>query len=95
MNGILKSIAVVAIVSFFLSACGGESSGESSGTMSSGGGSANLSQLSAEAQRGYALYNGAEQACSSCHGAQGQGTPSAAPNPINSAATCPNFYTGN
>ena len=48
------------------------------------GGVANLSQLSAEAKRGYAIYNGAEQACSSCHGAQGQGTPSAAPNPINS-----------
>lgn len=92
MNGIFKSIAVVAIISFCLSACGGESSGESTGSMTggSGGGSANLSQLSAEAKRGYAIYNGAEQACSSCHGAQGQGTPSAAPVPINSTATCAN-----
>ncbi|NNC68062.1 MAG: hypothetical protein HKN83_08525 [Gammaproteobacteria bacterium] len=87
MDGIIKSIAVMAIISFCLSACGGESSGESTGSMSSGG-VANLSQLSDEAKRGYALYNGAEQACSSCHGAQGQGTPSAAPNPINSTATC-------
>ena len=89
MNGILKSIAVVAIVSFFLSACGGESSGESTGSMSSGG-VANLSQLSDAAKRGYALYNSAEQACATCHGAQGQGTPSAAPIPINSVATCVN-----
>ena len=86
MNGILKSIAVVAIVSFFLSACGGESDGESSGTMS-GGGAADTSQLSATALSGYAIYNGAEQACVTCHGIKGEGT-SAAPNPINSTATC-------
>ena len=64
MNGIIKSIAVMAVISFCLSACGGESSGESTGSMSSGG-VANLSQLSDEAKRGYAIYNGAEQACSS------------------------------
>ena len=89
MNCIIKSIALVAIISFCLSACGGESSGESTGSMSNGG-VADLTLLSDAAKRGYAIYNGAAQACSSCHGAQGQGTPSAAPNPINNIQTCPN-----
>ena len=86
MNGIIKSIAVIAIISFCLSACGGESSGESSGVMPNGG-TANLSQLSEEAKRGYALYNSAAQGCSSCHGAQGKGTSSAS-NPIDNDQTC-------
>ncbi len=76
MNGILKSIAVVAIVSFFLSACGGESSGESSGTMDLGGGLSDA-LLSESAKRGLAIYQDPNYACSSCHGAQGQGTATA------------------
>ena len=90
MTGILKSIAVVAIVSFFLSACGGESSGESSGTMSgdgAGGGAADTSLLSETAKRGYDIYNGSEQACVTCHGVKGDGTP-AASDPINNITDC-------
>ncbi|MEJ2115361.1 MAG: hypothetical protein P8X88_04785, partial [Gammaproteobacteria bacterium] len=55
MDDSIKSIAVVAIISFCLSACGGESSGESTGSISSGG-SADLSLLSDTAKRGYAIY---------------------------------------
>lgn len=68
MNGIFKSIAVVAIILFCLSACGGESSGESTGTM---GGGADLSLLSESAQRGHGIYTDPEYACSTCHGVQG------------------------
>jgi hypothetical protein len=54
MNCVIKSIAVIAIISFCLSACGGESSGESSGAMPSGG--LDTSLLSDTAKRGHAIY---------------------------------------
>ncbi len=73
MNGILKSIALVAVVSFFLSACGGESSGDSSGTMSTGGGLSGA-LLSDAGQRGLAIFQDSQYGCMSCHGALGQGT---------------------
>lgn len=73
MKGIIKSIAVVAVMSFFLSACGGESSGESTGTMPSGGG-LNTALLSDAAKRGHDIYVDPAYACTSCHGLQGQGT---------------------
>gem|GEM_PF-6832236 len=68
MNGIIKSIAVVAIISFFLSACGGDSDGESSGTMAGG---SDLSLLSESAKRGHKIYVDPEYACATCHGVQG------------------------
>ena len=87
MNGILKSIAVVAIVSFFLSACGGESSGESNGTMPSGGG-LDTSQLSPAALRGHDIFVDPTYGCVSCHGLQGQGTSAGGPLNVVSAAGC-------
>ena len=86
MNGILKSIAVVAIVSFFLSACGGESSGESSGTMDMSGGLSGA-LLSDAGQRGLAIFQDPQYACTSCHGAQGEGTN--AGGPVNNTNDCP------
>ncbi len=86
MKGILKSIAIVAIVSFFLSACGGESSGETSGDMPSGGG-LDTSQLSAEALRGHDIYVDPTYACTSCHGLTGKGT--AAGGALDNLADCP------
>lgn len=68
MNGIIKSIAIVAVVSLFLSACGGESSGESTGTMSGG---SDLSLLSESAKRGHSIYVDPSYACATCHGVQG------------------------
>ncbi|MEM7401690.1 MAG: hypothetical protein AAF304_07055, partial [Pseudomonadota bacterium] len=78
MNGILKSIALVAIVSFFLSGCGGESSGESSGTMTTGSG-LDTSQLSPAALRGHDIFVDPSYGCVSCHGLQGEGTSAGGP----------------
>jgi mono/diheme cytochrome c family protein len=87
MNGIIKSIAVVAIVSFFLSACGGESSGESTGTMPSGGGLSDA-LLSDQAKRGLAIFQDPAYSCNSCHGAQGEGTNAGGPLDSVSPAAC-------
>ena len=93
MNGILKSIAVVAIVSFFLSACGGESSGESSGTMPTNGGLVDT-LLSDSAKAGLAIYTDPAYACTSCHGLQGEGTASGGPvNNINDCPSCVDHTT--
>lgn len=86
MNSIAKCFAVVAIITFGLSACGGESSGESTGTMSGG---LDLSLLSPEAVSGYAIYVDPAYACVTCHGPLGAGTPSA-PRPINNVNDCQN-----
>ena len=83
MNSIAKCFAVVAIITFALSACGGESSGESSGTMSN---PINLSQLSATAIRGFSIYEDPAYACSTCHGRQGEG---GAGGPVNNLNDCP------
>ncbi len=87
MNGIVKCIAVVLVITFGLNACGGESSGESSGTMTN----TDTSGLSAAAVRGIAIYEGSN-GCSGCHGRDGEGT-ALAPSPINTSnpavcATC-------
>lgn len=88
MNGILKSIAVVAIVSFFISACGGESDGESTGTMSGGGSNGlDTSQLSDTAMLGYEVYTDSAYSCTSCHGIDGSGTN--AGGPIDNIQDCP------
>lgn len=83
MNSIAKCFAVVAIITFALSACGGETSGESSGTMSN---PINLSQLSATAIRGFSIYEDPAYACSTCHGRQGEG---GAGGPVNNLNDCP------
>ena len=70
-------MAVVLVITFGLNACGGESSGESSGEMTT----TNTSGLSAAAISGLAIYEGSN-GCSGCHGREGQGT-ALAPKPIN------------
>lgn len=87
MNGIVKCLAVVLVITFGLNACGGETSGESTGTMTN----TNTSGLSAAAISGLAVYEGSN-GCSGCHGRDGQGT-ALAPSPINTSdpavcATC-------
>lgn len=84
MNSIAKYFAVMAIIVLGLSACGGESSGESTGTMAPS--SVDLSLLSAAAVRGYAIYEDPAYACSICHGKLGQGGTFI---PIDNVATCP------
>jgi mono/diheme cytochrome c family protein len=88
MNGIIKSIAVVAIISFFISACGGESSGESSGEMPTSGNSGlNTALLSDTAKRGHDIYVDPGYSCVGCHGLQGKGT--SAGGPIDNIQDCP------
>ena len=82
----IRAIAVVAFITYFLSACGGMSSGESTegtGTTTTTTTSANPDVIS-----GAQFYQQAGLLCVTCHGANGEGTP-AAPDPINSPATCP------
>ncbi len=83
MNSITKCFAVVAIITFTIGACGGETSGESSGAMSN---PINLSQLSPAAVRGFSIYEDPAYACSICHGRQGEG--SAAGQAINNTNVC-------
>ncbi len=84
MNSIAKCIAVVAIVAFGLSACGGETSGESTGAMNNG---LDLSLLSEAAVRGHAIYENPNYSCSSCHGRLGEG--GSAGGPVNNVNDCP------
>ncbi len=97
MNGIIKSIAAMAIISFCLSACGGESSGESSGDMPNSGNSGlNTALLSDSAKRGHDIYVDPGYSCVGCHGLQGQGTSAGGPlNAVNQAAcaTCGDIAT--
>ncbi|MGI9227349.1 MAG: hypothetical protein ACR2PU_01020, partial [Gammaproteobacteria bacterium] len=90
MNSIAKCFAVVAIITFALSACGGETSGESSGTMSN---PINLSQLSATAIRGFSIYEDPAYACSTCHGRQGEGGAGGPVNNLNDCPSCANHAT--
>lgn len=85
MNNIAKCFAVVAIITFGLSACGGESSGESTGSM--GTTQLDLSRLSAAAVAGHAIYEDPSQGCMTCHGQLGQGT--AAGGPVDNTTDCP------
>ena len=87
MNGILKCFAFVAIITSVLSACGGESSGESTGTMSGG---LDLSLLSEAAVRGYAIYQDPTYSCAACHGNLGEGGPGGPVNDFATYNTCPN-----
>ncbi|MFK7816526.1 MAG: hypothetical protein AB8B92_09325 [Gammaproteobacteria bacterium] len=92
MNGILKSIAAMAIISFCLSACGGESSGESSGDMPNSGNSGlNTALLSDTAKRGHDIYVDPGYSCVGCHGLQGKGT--SAGGPIDNIQDCPTCAT--
>ena len=86
MNGIFKCFALVAIIVFGLSACGGESSGESSGAM--GNTPLDTSRLSAAALAGHAIYEAPTHGCMSCHGQLGQGTPTV-PQSIQNVTDCP------
>ncbi len=85
MNGIIKSIAVLAVISFCLSACGGESSGESTGSMPSA--SLTTEFLSDAAKRGHDIYVDPAYSCTGCHGLQGKGTN--AGGPIDNITDCP------
>ena len=87
MKGIIKCFALVAIITSFLSACGGESSGDSTGTMNSG---LDLSLLSDAAVRGYAIYQDPAYACVACHGTLGEGGPGGPVNDFATYNTCPN-----
>ena len=89
MNGIFKCFALVAIIVFGLSACGGESSGESSGNM--GNTPLDTSLLSATALAGHAIYESPTHGCMSCHGQLGTGT--AAGGPVNNINDCPSCAT--
>ncbi len=84
MNGIIKCFVLMAIVAFGLSACGGESSGESTGNMATG---PDLSLLSPAATLGFSIYEDSAYACSTCHGRFGEGTQSGGP--INNINDCP------
>ncbi len=79
MKGILQCAVVLAVILFGLSACGGESSGESTGEMTDAFSCANFTNLSAQAAAGCSIYIDPVYACDSCHGRFGEGTSAGGP----------------
>ena len=90
----IRAITAIAFVAIFLTACGGTSSGESTGGSDNTGGTTTTTNIDANDPNaqillsGAAFYQDSALACMACHGPNGDGTV-LAPDPINSQATCP------
>ena len=80
----IRAIAVVAFIAFFLSACGGMSSGES--TPGNGTTTNTTSSTNPDVLSGAQFYQQASLGCVACHGPNGEGGVSQA---INTPAACP------
>ena len=82
----LVILSFVTLVSLY--ACGGQSSGESTGTMTSSAPTTVIPPANTVAQSGSAFYAQPTLGCVSCHGADGQGGTFQAINTV-SPTTCP------
>lgn len=83
-----KAIAAIAFILIFLSACGGETSGESTGGSGTTSTTTTVSTNNSVVQSGAAFYQQAALGCVGCHGPNGEGGAFQAINTV-SPTTCP------